>query len=299
SVQCIRSSFDLSSIDVDAVPSLPDTFSAGCKSLNKPEVAVKREITPEDKAEAERLKGEGNKFISENKPLEAVNAYTMALAKDPYNAVYYGNRAAAYSKLNDHAAAIRDCERALQNDPAYSKAYGRMGFAYAAQKNHAKAAGAAAGFPGFPGAGGRGGAGGLDLMSLLNNPQMMQMASQMMQSPQVQQMVASMMGGGPGGPFSGAAAGEPSNDVQSGGPGGEDPPASLTNNQQQETPPGQPNMQDLLRMGQQFASQMQAANPDLVESLRQEFQQGGGVSGDPGGPEQPPSSDQGEDRSGN
>ena len=58
---------------------------------------------------------------------EAVECYTKAISIDCNNAVYYSNRAAAYSKLDDHTRAIQDCEKAVSIDPTYSKAYGRMG----------------------------------------------------------------------------------------------------------------------------------------------------------------------------
>jgi hypothetical protein len=41
--------------------------------------------------------------------------------------VFYCNRAAAHSKLNNHFAAVEDCKRAIDMDPTYGKAYGRMG----------------------------------------------------------------------------------------------------------------------------------------------------------------------------
>lgn len=46
---------------------------------------------------------------------------------DSTNAVYFCNRAAARSKLNNHAGAVEDCSMALHIDPSYSKAYGRLG----------------------------------------------------------------------------------------------------------------------------------------------------------------------------
>uniref|UniRef100_A0A8C5TT96 Small glutamine rich tetratricopeptide repeat containing beta n=1 Tax=Malurus cyaneus samueli TaxID=2593467 RepID=A0A8C5TT96_9PASS len=52
-----------------------------------------------------------------------------AIELDPNNAVYYCNRAAAQSKLNNFREAIKDCESAIAIDPKYSKAYGRMGLA--------------------------------------------------------------------------------------------------------------------------------------------------------------------------
>ena len=51
-----------------------------------------------------------------------------AIELDGRNAVYYCNRAAAHSKLNQQQAAIDDCGVAISIDPAYSKAYGRMGY---------------------------------------------------------------------------------------------------------------------------------------------------------------------------
>ncbi|MEQ2189926.1 hypothetical protein GOODEAATRI_030312, partial [Goodea atripinnis] len=57
----------------------------------------------------------------------AVEFYSKAIALNPQNAVYYCNRAAAYSKLGNYAGAVQDCEQAIRIDPNYSKAYGRMG----------------------------------------------------------------------------------------------------------------------------------------------------------------------------
>ena len=37
------------------------------------------------------------------------------------------SRAAARSKINEHEAALRDCEQALNLEPGYGKAFGRKG----------------------------------------------------------------------------------------------------------------------------------------------------------------------------
>lgn len=58
---------------------------------------------------------------------------SRAIELDGRNAVYYCNRAAAHSKLNQHQAAINDCKKAIVIDPSYSKAYGRMGYSNSAQ----------------------------------------------------------------------------------------------------------------------------------------------------------------------
>lgn len=53
-----------------------------------------------------------------------------AITLNPTNAVYYCNRAAAYSRLEKHDEAIMDCKEAIRLDPTYGKAYGRLGIAY-------------------------------------------------------------------------------------------------------------------------------------------------------------------------
>jgi small glutamine-rich tetratricopeptide repeat-containing protein alpha len=55
------------------------------------------------------------------------NFIFRAIELDGRNAVYFCNRAAAHSKLNQHQFAIDDCKKAITIDPLYSKAYGRMG----------------------------------------------------------------------------------------------------------------------------------------------------------------------------
>ena len=62
-----------------------------------------------------------------------------AIEIDIGNQVFYCNRAAAHSKMNNHYAAVEDCKRAIDMDPAYGKAYGRMGLAYACVDKHKEA----------------------------------------------------------------------------------------------------------------------------------------------------------------
>ncbi|KAL5534652.1 hypothetical protein ACEPAG_1115 [Sanghuangporus baumii] len=83
-----------------------------------------------DKSEAEKLKAKGNQLMSSKDYAGAIDAYTQAIAKDGTNAVYYSNRAAAYSSKGDHASAILDAEKAIEIDPAFSKAYHRLGHAH-------------------------------------------------------------------------------------------------------------------------------------------------------------------------
>ncbi|VDM38293.1 unnamed protein product [Toxocara canis] len=207
------------------------------------------------------------------------------------------SRAAAYCRLEQYDLAIQDCRTALALDPRYSKAYGRMGLALSCQnryeqavdaykkaleldpnqesyKNnlkiaqekvkemenaarHAFGAGAAAGAGGFPFGGGM-----PNMAEVLNNPAMMQMATQLMSDPNIQNMMTQMMSGlmGNAGGAEGGASG----------------------------------ISNLLQAGQQvcaLAQQMQAANPELVEQLRTHFGASNQQNGeDPGN--NPPSSQQ-------
>eukprot|EP00128_Syssomonas_multiformis_P004931 Colp12_sorted_trinity150504_noHs@19569 len=191
----------------------------------------KAAATPEElRATAEGFKATGNSLLTKGDIQGAIEQYTQAINVSPHP-VYYANRAAAYSKLNEHQKAVDDCQEAVKLDPGYSKAYSRMGLAHfslgqyeqslssykkaleiepnnqayidnvaaAEQKVGPKArsespqpaaapsAGPAAGLGGMPG--GLPNLGGLDLGSLLNNPALMGMAQQFMQSPQFSQMM--------------------------------------------------------------------------------------------------------------
>ncbi|KAK9241357.1 hypothetical protein V1525DRAFT_7818 [Lipomyces kononenkoae] len=194
-----------------------------------------------DKAKAEQLKSEGNRFVSIKDYPAAIEAYTKALALDPTNKIYYSNRAAAYSASGKHDMAVNDAESALQIDEKYAKAYSRLGLAKFAlgdaegamnaygkgieiegnggsdvmrrgyetakarveedlqsavpedtesTRSPAATTDRGAGFPDlsslagmFGGAGGAGGPGGMDFASLMNNPQIAQMAQQFMSNP--------------------------------------------------------------------------------------------------------------------
>ena len=87
----------------------------------------KSETSPVTKAQAERLKQQGNSQMSRKEYAEAIQSYTEAIALDATNAVYYSNRAAAHSSLGDHQNAIDDAEKAIETDPKFVKAFSRLG----------------------------------------------------------------------------------------------------------------------------------------------------------------------------
>jgi len=286
--QCLQSAYAMTLEDkhLAVSKSLEEIFKAATQ--NEP-LQKKGPPSAADKEEAERLKTEGNNLMRTEKFPDALLMYTKAIDLDGSNPVFYCNRAAAHSKMNNHHLAIEDCQRAVDMDPTYSKAYGRMGLANSSLEKHKEAVenfkkalelepdnesyrsnlqiaedkvqtigspgGSMAGFPGLGGLGGMGGPGGMDFGSFLNNPALMNMASTMLQDPNMQNMVAQMMGGmggGPGGVPGGAPGVGP-------GPGAGGPPQ---------------NIEGLLQAGQQLAQQMQASNPELVEQLRRQMMGG-------------------------
>ncbi|KAG7161912.1 Small glutamine-rich tetratricopeptide repeat-containing protein alpha-like, partial [Homarus americanus] len=240
-VQCLETAYgvSLSQSDLAVSKSLYQIFSDATIGEPIPESVTRsaaqkmettpKEATPEEKAEAEQLKNEGNQLMRDDKFTEALDCYTKAISKDCLNAVYYCNRAAAHSKLNNHREAIEDCRRALEIEPQYSKAYGRMGLAYSSLNDQYQAKdcykkalelepdnesyrgnlaiaeekiqsdpqqsrpnsiggfGTAGGLPfGLGNLAGLGGPGGPDLTSMLNNPALMNMATQLMSDPNMQ-----------------------------------------------------------------------------------------------------------------
>ena len=60
------------------------------------------------KEKANNFKNEGNELMKQEKYKEALESYNKAIEIDKNNAVYYCNRAAAHSKLNDYLKAFGD-----------------------------------------------------------------------------------------------------------------------------------------------------------------------------------------------
>ncbi|XP_071799364.1 small glutamine-rich tetratricopeptide repeat-containing protein alpha-like [Asterias amurensis] len=262
-------------------PSAPDV----CSSVTANDCSP----SGDEKKKAEESKNQGNELMKQERYNEAAVCYTNAISVDSTNAVYYSNRAAAFSKLDNHKRALEDCNRAINIDPQYSKAYGRMGLAYTHLNDLTKAKDAYAKAvelepsndsyqanlriaekklkdANIGGGGGGGGAmpgfgpalGGMDIGSLLNNPALMNAASSILQNPQMQSMMSSMMG----------QAME--------GDGGQNPDQAAS-------------MANLLQVGQQMASQIQQQNPDIVQQIqgmrnRQNQPPGGADNANPNAP---------------
>lgn len=141
-VQCIAEAFGVDPDDSTQVEelsikpaSLLSIFEVVLKTQNKVSStsvsssdAVQND--PESKKKAEELKGKGNTEMGQKNYVEAIKLYTEAIKLDSENAVYYANRAAAFSHNGEHERAVDDAKKSIEVDPKYSKALSRMGHAY-------------------------------------------------------------------------------------------------------------------------------------------------------------------------
>ncbi|TKS75228.1 Small glutamine-rich tetratricopeptide repeat-containing protein alpha [Collichthys lucidus] len=148
-VQCLETAFEVSTDDQSlAVPmTLPEIFASATAKVDSkdldlvqdPNLDLECEVFSVSAAVSWHFPGRNDQMKVENFSA-AVEFYSKAIAINPQNAVYYCNRAAAYSKLGNYAGAVQDCEQAISIDPNYSKAYGRMGLALASLNKHTEAA---------------------------------------------------------------------------------------------------------------------------------------------------------------
>lgn len=243
-IQCLETAYE---IDMDIKTKI-ETDKVDLLSLFPP--TNKDEITEEQIKEAEGFKNDGNSHMKNSEYEQAIIEYTNAIRLNPYNAVYYCNRAAAYSRLEKHMDAINDCKKAIQLDPCYGKAYGRLGIAYSnlnkyedACKAYAQALKYDPNNPMYetnfklaeekmfasmesaappehrP----------LDISQFINNPNLINMATQMLSDSNFRSLMSRFM----------------------------------TTNQS-----GDSNLDALIQAGQTLANRMQSADPDFVQNLR-------------------------------
>ncbi|XP_063832577.1 small glutamine-rich tetratricopeptide repeat-containing protein alpha-like [Ostrinia nubilalis] len=239
-VQCIETAFELS----------PEDAARGVDLLQLIRQQRSGQPAP-NRAEAERLKNEGNELMKAERHREALEKYTLAIEIDPRNAVYFCNRAASHFKLGENEAAVADCMAALALQPDYGKAHGRLGLALTALDRHREARQAFARASQLEPENEsykqnlrladerltqRGERGPMDLGGLLQNPALLNMATEMLADPNMQNLISGLM----------------TNTTGNGAPG---------------APTG---MNALLEAGQALAQHMQASNPDLVEQLRRQ-----------------------------
>jgi small glutamine-rich tetratricopeptide repeat-containing protein alpha len=113
----LQSIFDVFIKTRDKIPSEPQPVSSQSSGPSA-----------NDKVEAEKHKQAGNAQMTSKDYDAAIESYNKAVSLDSTNAVYYSNRAAAYSCKGDHLAALGDAEKAISVDPKFVRAYHRLGY---------------------------------------------------------------------------------------------------------------------------------------------------------------------------
>lgn len=289
--QCLESSYEIS-IDDEICR---DNFDSGLDLIGLAEKSViKKVIEPELKEKADKLKNEGNEFMKQEKFSEALEKYKEAIEIDSSNAVYYCNRAAAYSKVSDFQNSIEDCKNALKIDPTYGKAWGRLGLALLSNNQYeeayeaynkaiqlepandgykqnlkivedklknmtfanAGAAGSGAGaMPGMPDMGGLGNIG--NMMGMFNNPQFMNMATQLMSDPQMQNVMSNLVTNLINPNDQANASSTTASETAGESTAGANPLGAGAGFEQ------------ILNSAQQFAMNMNAQNPEFVAQMRE------------------------------
>lgn len=102
--------------------------SSSVSSRQSSKQSTRRGSDPQ--AQADRLKGEGNKHMARKEYEKAIKSYTAALRLSPAGKsshVYFSNRAAALCYLERYEEAELDSERSLALQPDYGKAHARLG----------------------------------------------------------------------------------------------------------------------------------------------------------------------------
>jgi len=92
-----------------------------------------------DPQKALEAKEKGNEYFQNGDFPNAIKLYTEAIERDPTNAPFYSNRAAALMKLADFGYAFRDCEKCIELDPTFVKAYKRLAAIHNLNKDYHKA----------------------------------------------------------------------------------------------------------------------------------------------------------------
>lgn len=101
-----------------------------------PNAGPKERYIDQQKKEAEELKAKANEALKQREFDRAIALYTDAIAVYPYNAVYWANRAQAYSKVESYGFSIEDASKAIELDPSYVKGYYRRAISHMAIAKH-------------------------------------------------------------------------------------------------------------------------------------------------------------------
>ncbi|CAE6539787.1 unnamed protein product, partial [Rhizoctonia solani] len=109
----------------DSTPASPASSATTLAAMGDLSLKDPAAVSDQAKAEAARLKAEGNTEFQKNHFAEAALKYSEALEHNPFDATLYCNRAYMRMKIEQHGYAIDDATKAIALDPKYVKAYYR------------------------------------------------------------------------------------------------------------------------------------------------------------------------------
>ena len=120
-IKCIQHSFNLTSDH-------HNQCSLNLESLFERELLLQQQNATSSgnaSADPEEFKTQGNAFFAQRQYEQAVEMYSKAIALDSHNSIYFSNRAAAYLELQLWEEALKDCDSAIALNPDSPKAYSR------------------------------------------------------------------------------------------------------------------------------------------------------------------------------
>jgi len=87
-------------------------------------------------AKGDEYKAKGNEFFAKHEYSEAIKWYTKAIEANPNGHVYYSNRCACYTSLNELEKALKDAQDCVRIKPDWAKGYYRLGHTLALQHRY-------------------------------------------------------------------------------------------------------------------------------------------------------------------
>merc|ERR1711991_607171 len=83
--------------------------------------------TTMSQAKGDEFKAKGNAFFAKHEYTEAIKWYTKAIEANPNGHVYYSNRCACYTSLNELDKALKDAQDCTRIKPDWAKGFYRLG----------------------------------------------------------------------------------------------------------------------------------------------------------------------------
>lgn len=91
------------------------------------------------KEDALRFKNHGNKVFGQGENVKASKFYTLAIANDPTNHVFFSNRSACHFNMRQYLAGLYDAKQCIRIEPKWAKGYLRLGGCLNALKQYDEA----------------------------------------------------------------------------------------------------------------------------------------------------------------